>query len=105
MHPSPMPTLPFGRPTGRIVPHAEFQPPRASELPEEPPNDLDPELADPSDLEIDDPLADADDSNWDAFIPDDEYEPLPEPGDFWMEESQASSVDGQGPAGRVALSC
>jgi len=22
---------------------------------------------------------------WDALIPDDDYEPLPEPGDFWTE--------------------
>lgn len=29
---------------------------------------------------------DDDDSRWDVFLPDDDpYEPLPEPGDFWMD--------------------
>ena len=38
----------------------------------------------PSDLDnLVRPFAD-DDSHWDAFIPDDdEFDPLPEPGDFW----------------------
>ena len=27
-----------------------------------------------------------DDSHWDVFVPDDdEFDPLPEPGDFWIE--------------------
>jgi hypothetical protein len=38
-----------------------------------------------------------DDSHWDVFIPDDdEIDPLPEPGDFWIEpedEHGAGSLD------------
>ena len=26
------------------------------------------------------------DDPWDAFVPDDDHEPLPEPGDFWCED-------------------
>ena len=26
------------------------------------------------------------DDPWEAFEPDDDYDPQPEPGDFWMEE-------------------
>ncbi len=52
----------------------------------------DPELSDPDDLEIDDPLG-GDDAYWDVFIPDeDECDPLPEPGDFWVEDRQESGV-------------
>lgn len=77
-------------------------------LPEDPPNDDEPEEPsvveprpeEPSDwdpTDLPDPVpgkpgsrvpAD-DDSNWDVFIPeDDERDPLPEPGDFWIEKSQ-----------------
>ena len=30
-----------------------------------------------------------DDDAWDAFLPDDDYEPLPEYGDFWTEQDAA----------------
>jgi hypothetical protein len=30
-----------------------------------------------------------DDSHWDVFLPDDdEFDPLPEPGDFWIEPDE-----------------
>jgi hypothetical protein len=39
---------------------------------------------DPSDLE--DPLVPTyDDDHWDIFLPDDPYEPRPEPDDFWID--------------------
>jgi hypothetical protein len=43
-----------------------------------------------------------DDSHWDVFIPDDdEIDPLPDPGDFWVEpDDQQGDV---GAASRVAL--
>ncbi len=62
-------------------------------LPEEP-TDLEPEPAEstePSDLDFTDmPCTDAggedaDESSWEAFLPDDEWDPEPEPGDFWIE--------------------
>jgi len=46
-------------------------------------NPSDPEPADldePTPLELDDP--------WDIFLPDDGHDPLPEPGDFWIEFNQ-----------------
>jgi hypothetical protein len=46
------------------------------------------ELEEPSDLDFDDvPCTDDDDeSRWEAFIPDeDEWDPAPDPGDFWIE--------------------
>ena len=38
-----------------------------------------PELDDETPLELDD------DEFWQAIAPDDDYEPVPEPGDFWTE--------------------
>ena len=55
---------------------------------------------DDSDLDYDDiPCTDdADDSRWEALIADeDELDPEPEPGDFWVEPGQGSGVEGQGP--------
>ncbi|HEY4234328.1 MAG TPA: hypothetical protein VGM76_12930 [Lacipirellulaceae bacterium] len=50
------------------------------------------EPTDESDLEFEE-LPCTDDSRWDAFIPDeDECDPEPDPGDFWMENSQDSRV-------------
>jgi hypothetical protein len=42
----------------------------------------------PSDLDdFDGPFTDNDDSRWDVFVPDDDQrDPLPEPGDFWVDE-------------------
>jgi hypothetical protein len=65
----------------------------AEMLPEEP-SDLDPELDPPEDeseLEFPElPCTDEDDAPWEAFIPDDDrWEPDPEPGDFWIEDSVA----------------
>ena len=32
-----------------------------------------------------------DDGPWEAFLPDDHFEPLPEPGDFWIERDQLNA--------------
>jgi hypothetical protein len=59
-------------------------------MPDEP-SELDVEPAEPddaSDLDYEDvPCTDdGDDSRWEAFIPDeDEWDPQPDPGDFWIE--------------------
>lgn len=58
-------------------------------LPEEP-SDLEPDADEPSDwsnVELPEmPCTDADDEPWEAFIPDeDERDPQPEAGDFWIE--------------------
>jgi hypothetical protein len=35
-----------------------------------------------------------DDSSWDVFIPDDdERDPLPDPGDFWIDTSQEDEME------------
>lgn len=62
---------------------------RANLLPDEP-SDLEPELDDPSDLSglefPEFPCTDQDDAAWEAFIPDDdERNPQPDVGDFWIE--------------------
>jgi hypothetical protein len=51
-----------------------------SDWPEEEPG-----CPDPEELDDDSPL-ELDDESWDALIPDDDYEPLPEYGDFWTNE-------------------
>jgi hypothetical protein len=43
------------------------------------------EPEDSSDLEDLD-FGDDDDARWDVFIPDDEYDPEPDPSDFWHDE-------------------
>jgi hypothetical protein len=44
-----------------------------------------PEPGDPEDDNFEVPAID-DDAKWDAFVPDDdELDPLPEPGDFWLD--------------------
>jgi hypothetical protein len=63
----------------------------ADQLPEEP-SDLEPDAPEPldaSDLEFPElPCTDEDDASWDAFIPDDdERDPAPERGDFWIDNS------------------
>ena len=51
-----------------------------------PPEDV---PAEPSDLDIDHPPIVADDTDWEVFIPDDDQcDPLPEPGDFWIQQSE-----------------
>lgn len=63
-------------------------------LPDEPSDlDLGPnDPREPSDLEFTDiPCTDAggdvDESQWEAFLPeDDEWDPLPAPGDFWVDD-------------------
>lgn len=37
--------------------------------------------------EFDDEPVELDDECWDVLAADDDYEPLPEPGDFWTEEA------------------
>jgi hypothetical protein len=67
-----------------------WQPDDADDVPN---GDPEPELPDPDDLEIDDPPS-GDDAYWDVFIPDDdECDPLPEPGDFWVEDDRGSGVE------------
>jgi hypothetical protein len=53
---------------------------------ERPDSDDGVEPADESDVDFDEiPFTD-DDSRWEAFIPDeDEFDPVPDPGDFWTE--------------------
>jgi hypothetical protein len=65
------------KPRADVPPHGP-QPPR--ETPEPPP--LVPELGG-------DWPAELDDDAWEALIPDDDYEPLPEYGDFWTEQDAA----------------
>ena len=71
-----------------------------ADLPDEP-SDLEPEPIEPndaSDLDYEDvPCTDGDglegddDSRWDAFIPDeDEWDPQPDPGDFWIENERTN---------------
>jgi hypothetical protein len=33
-----------------------------------------------------------DDDPWEAFLPDDQPDPLPEPGDFWIESDQTDAL-------------
>ncbi len=94
--------------TGRAVPRATgdspWQPDDDGTAPAgQEPEDVEPELEDPDHLEIDDPSR-GDEAYWDVFIPDeDERDPLPEPGDFWMDESHESRAEGQEPAGQVVV--
>jgi len=47
---------------------------------------------DPTELEDSNPL-EFDDDQWDAFLPDDDQQdPLPEPGDFWLELNFSSKL-------------
>lgn len=46
------------------------------------PTDDEPELDDDDEVELDDEC-------WDALAPEDDYEPLPAPGDFWIEQDAA----------------
>jgi hypothetical protein len=77
-------------PSEEIDPHGE--PPEPGEWEPAPPDSAD----DGEPLEI--PCTD-DDSSWDVFIPDDdERDPLPEAGDFWIDtsqEDQAESFEGE----------
>lgn len=78
---------PRGRQRGRTrTPRGDVDPPP------DPPDELEPDPADPPDSdgwEFEElPCTDADDADWDAFLPDDdERNPEPEPGDFWIESS------------------
>ena len=47
-----------------------------------PTDDDEPEFEDDMGVELDDEC-------WDALAPEDDYEPLPEPGDFWTEQEAA----------------
>jgi hypothetical protein len=54
------------------------------------------EPEEPSDLDDDAFCANAerDDGRWDVFLPDDDPgEPLPEPGDFWIDAEDTRSAD------------
>lgn len=76
------------RPT-RAVDAEDRIPPGNSEPPPDEPSDLDvapDESSDQSEIEFENALfADEDDSRWEAFIlDDDERDPEPEQGDFWI---------------------
>jgi hypothetical protein len=49
-----------------------------------------PDDPDRTPLEFDDDPWEAD--PWEAFLPDDQPEPLPEPGDFWIESDQTDAL-------------
>lgn len=67
----------------------------ADELPDEPYEiEITPNYSEDShdfdyeDLPCTDGAGDGDDARWEAFIPDDdEVDPAPDPGDFWIESS------------------
>jgi hypothetical protein len=69
----------------------------SNELPPDEPSHLDAEPEEPTDPDDSDleelPCTDeADERRWEAFIPDDdEFDPEPEHGDFWIEDSVAAS--------------
>ena len=50
--------------------------------------DEEPRPGDTSDNEpnVTSPIPGTSDDPWEAFVSDDDQEPLPEPGDFWFEE-------------------
>lgn len=45
-----------------------------------------PDAEDPGDDPRPLPRPLSDDDPWDAFVPDDDFEPDPEPGDFWIDQ-------------------
>jgi hypothetical protein len=64
------------------------------------PDDNDPDLDEPvapddaSDLEFEEMPCTDDDSRWEAFVPDDdEFDPQPEPNDFWIENGRESRAE------------
>lgn len=68
-----------------MLPRAHLQarlPPPPWQMPE------DPDAPDP-DFDDDGPL-ELDDEAWEVFIPDDDYEPLPEYGDFWTDDDPSA---------------
>jgi hypothetical protein len=48
---------------------------------------------DPEDVDYDTPL-EFDDEYWEALVPDDDYEPTPEYGDFWPDEESPFLEEG-----------
>ena len=75
---------------GAVAASTRAQSARAcDDAPQTEPSDDDP---DPDELDIDDRPT-GEDAYWDAFIPDeDECDPLPEPGDFWLDDDEEFSV-------------
>jgi hypothetical protein len=57
---------------------------------EEPPYHEEPNPYEPDGYELENPDDDAplelDEEYWEALTPDDDYEPTPEPGDFWPDD-------------------
>lgn len=48
-----------------------------------------PDLEDQTPLELDQTPLDLDDTAWDAFVPDDDQcDPLPDYGDFWIDRDE-----------------
>ena len=57
---------------------------------DEPRETPDPLLLHPTFDEVDDDtLLELDEEYWEALLPDDDYEPLPEQGDFWTDQDAA----------------
>lgn len=54
-------------------------------LPDEPPAPADDPDFEPDEIDDDWPL-ELDDEFWEALKPEDDYEPLPERGDFWTDD-------------------
>jgi hypothetical protein len=52
---------------------------------EEPPYHYEPDGYESEDPDDDTPL-ELDEEYWEALTPDDDYEPTPEPGDFWPDD-------------------
>ena len=44
---------------------------------------------DPAEFDDDDSTLEISDELWDVLTPDDDYESLPEPGDFWTDQDAA----------------
>ena len=67
--------LPLIEPSAHVVTEQRTGAPQPAE---EPHDDCEPDALDL--------LAVDDDSQWDVFLPDDEIDPLPDPGDFWLDQ-------------------
>jgi hypothetical protein len=81
-------TLPFPR----LLPRCGRSSRRPNRIEPQPPTGLPPveppaepdESGEPDEIE----LPCTDDADWDVFIPDDDCDPLPEPGDFWIDDPE-----------------
>jgi hypothetical protein len=71
------------RHSGQLDPPTDLSQPTESPEEDSDQDDLD---------DFDHPCTDVNDLRWDVFIPDDdERDPLPEAGDFWVDDSQSTN--------------